>query len=69
MADNKFWWGVVLAHEDARLAAARRKARRARALRRSGSGRFDPARAGGTSPLGYLVMLVGIAVGVWLWLR
>ena len=68
MADNRFWWGVVIAHDDMRRAAARRTARQTKALRRS-RGRADRGRSHMSSPRHYVVLAIAIVTGVWLWLH
>lgn len=72
MSSNSFWFGVVVASDDARRAKARRNARKAKAVgraRRSGVASADPTRSRGRETVDTVVGVVVLAVRVWLWLR
>ena len=72
MGSNSFWFGVVVASDDARRAKARRNAKKLQAMRRArraGVAAGKRTRARGRDVMETLVVIGVLVVGVWLWLR
>ena len=72
MGSNGFWFGVVMASDDARRAKARRNARKAKAMRRArraGVAAGKRTRTRGRSVVDTVLGVGVLVMGVWLWLR
>ncbi len=72
MGRNSFWFGVVMASDDARRAKARRNAKKLKAIRRARRAGVAPAdltRTRGREVMDTVVVVGVLVVGVWLWLR
>jgi len=67
MGSNGFWFGVVMASDDARRAKARRNAKKSKAIRRDGVAPGDLTRARSRDVMDALVVIGVLVVGVWLW--
>ncbi len=70
MGSNGFWFGVVMASDDARRAKARRNAKKSKAIRRArrdGVAPADLTRPRGRDVMDALVVIGVLVVGVWLW--
>ena len=70
MGSNSFWFGVVMASDDARRAKARRNAKKLKAIRRArrdGVAPGDLTRARSRDVMDALVVIGVLVVGVWLW--
>ncbi len=70
MGSNGFWFGVVMASDDARRAKARRNAKKLQAIRRArrdGVAPADLTRTRGRDVMDALVVIGVLVVGVWLW--
>jgi len=72
MGSNGFWFGVVMASDDARRAKARRNAKKLKAIRQARRAGVAPAgltRTRGREVVDTVVVVGVLVVGVWLWLR
>ncbi len=70
MGSNSFWFGVVMASDDARRAKARRNAKKLKAIRRARRAGVAPAdltRPRGREVMDTVVVVGVLVVGVWLW--
>jgi len=70
MGSNSFWFGVVMASDDARRAKARRNDKKAKAIRRArraGVASADLTRTRGREVMDTVVVVGVLVVGVWLW--
>jgi len=70
MGSNGFWFGVVMASDDARRAKARRNAKKLKAIRRArraGVASADLTRTRGREVMDTVVVVGVLVVVVWLW--